>query len=279
MKHFITILLGAVFLSMPAIPLLAGPDEDLKTYRDYYKKKFPNVPLADYVNGIYSLHEGKRREWEMIMEFPPYELDLDEGKRLFNTEFTNGTTYANCFKNGGKKIAQNYPRWDRKAGKVKTIEAEINECRVRNGEKPFKYKKGKIVSISAYIHYLARGEVTNVVIPRDDPRALEAYNDGKFSYFARRGQLNFSCAHCHFEGSGKYIRANLLSMAVGQTTHFPTYRSKWGMVGTIHRRYTGCNKQVRAKPYAAQSPQYTNLQYFHTHMSNGLKLNAPGTRF
>ena len=75
------------------------------------------------------------------------------------------------------------------------------------------------------------------------------------------------------------IGGNILSTALGQTTHFPAYRAKWGAVGTIHRRYTGCNKQVRAKPFKGQSEEYRNLQYFHTYMSNGIPLNAPGTRF
>jgi len=46
----------------------------------------------------------------------------------------------------------------------------------------------------------------------------------------------------------------------------------------MHRRYGGCNKQVRAKPLKAQSTTYRNLQYFHTYMSNGMKLNGPSVR-
>jgi len=121
------------------------------------------------------------------------------------------------------------------------------------------------------------GKKINVVVP-NDKGALKAYNAGKQFYFARRGQLNFSCAHCHFDAAGKYIRANILSAGLGQATNFPVYRSKWGGLGTMHRRYGGCNKQVRAKPFKAQKSEYTNLEYFHTYMSNGLKLNAPSNR-
>jgi sulfur-oxidizing protein SoxA len=56
------------------------------------------------------------------------------------------------------------------------------------------------------------------------------------------------------------------------------YRSKWGTVGTLHRRFSGCNKQVRAKPFKAQGEEYRNLEYFLTAMSNGLNLNGPGSR-
>ncbi|HHB11754.1 MAG TPA: sulfur oxidation c-type cytochrome SoxA, partial [Chromatiales bacterium] len=47
---------------------------------------------------------------------------------------------------------------------------------------------------------------------------------------------------------------------------------------TLHRRYGGCNKQVRARPFPAQSEQYRNLEFFHQYMSNGLTINAPGYR-
>ncbi|MGD9170291.1 MAG: sulfur oxidation c-type cytochrome SoxA, partial [Candidatus Thiodiazotropha sp.] len=147
-----------------------------------------------------------------------------------------------------------------------------------NGEKPMKYKKGPINNILSYIAYESRGQITNVEIPSDDPRALKAYEEGKKFYYTRRGQLNFSCAHCHLQNAGMILRTETLSPAQGHTTHFPVYRSKWGTVGTLHRRFTGCNKQVRAKPFEAHGDEYRNLEYFLTYMSNGLPLNGPGAR-
>jgi len=75
------------------------------------------------------------------------------------------------------------------------------------------------------------------------------------------------------------VRADLLSPALGQTSHFPVYRKKWGGIGTLQRRYGGCNEQVRAASFKPQGREYRNLEYFHTYMSNGIPLNAPGTRF
>jgi sulfur-oxidizing protein SoxA len=49
-------------------------------------------------------------------------------------------------------------------------------------------------------------------------------------------------------------------------------------MGTLHRRFSGCNKQVRAKPFPAQGEEYRNLEYFMTYMNNGLPLNGPGAR-
>jgi sulfur-oxidizing protein SoxA len=125
--------------------------------------------------------------------------------------------------------------------------------------------------------YTSRGNIFDIKIP-DDPRALDAYNKGKQFFYAKRGQLNMACADCHVYNAGNRIRADLLSPALGHLTHFPVYRSKWGEIGTAQRRYDGCNKQVRAKPFKPQSEEYNNLEYFHTYMSNGLEVNGPGAR-
>jgi sulfur-oxidizing protein SoxA len=257
----------------------AGPKEDLVRFKAYFTKKLPaGKTYDDFTSGMYLYDKDLYDSWQAIEEFPPYELDLSAGEKEYNTPFGNGKTYASCFKHGGKGIAQNYPYWDAKAKKVKTFEAELNECRTKNGEKPLGWKKGKLAQLSAYLKNTARGKRINVKVPHDKD-ALAAYNAGKQFYFARRGQLNFSCAHCHFDGAGKYIRSNILSAAPGQSGVFPAYRSKWGGLGTLHRRYGGCNKNIRAKPFKAQSDEYTNLEYFHTYLSNGLPLQAPSNRF
>ena len=276
MRIAISLTVGAALLAGAQL-VQATPEQDKAAFQAYFAKRFPNVPFNDYVNGVYSLDKGSREQWEEIEEFPPYELDLSEGETLFNTPFKNGKSYADCFENGGIGIRQNYPYFDTKAGKVKTLEMEINECRKANGEKPYKWKRGKIASVSAYMASTSRGKTINIVIP-DDPRALAAYEDGKRHYYAKRGQLNFSCANCHVNGAGQKVRADMLSPGLGHPTHFPVYRSKWGNLGTLHRRYAGCNKQVRAKPFKAQSTEYANLEYFHTFMSNGLTINGPGAR-
>lgn len=253
------------------------PEQDLKAYQDYFKERFPKVEMSEYVNGVYALDEAQRANWEAIEEFPPYEPMIDEGEEMWNTKFANGKGYADCFSDG-PAIKGKYPHWDKERKMVMTLPLALNECREANGEKPLKYKKGSIASLLAYIAYQSRGQVTNVVVPMDDPDAVAAYNDGKTFYFARRGQLNFACAHCHFDSSGLNIRSDKLSPALGHTTHWPVYRSKWGAMGTLHRRFTGCNKQVRAKPFKAHGEEYRNLEYFLTHMSNGLELNGPGAR-
>lgn len=265
---------------------MASPQSDLKDFRAYYFKKFPGVKLQEYADGIYGIDKGRRVEWEAMEEFPPYEPGVEIGKQLFEKY-----NVGKCFKNGGIGIRQNYPWFNTKTGQLHTLEADIMRCLKKNGvdvkKEKIGFKKGKLAAISAYMGWTSRGQKMNVVVP-DDKRALAIYERGKKHFYAKRGQLNFSCADCHMYAAGMSVRTNLLSPALGHVTHFPVYRKKWegspggnpalAGFGTLQRRYGGCNKQVRAKPFKAQKDEYNALEYFHSYMSNGISINAPGIR-
>jgi len=277
MKKMMISTLAALSLIAGATVAMATPEQDKEVWQNYFKARFPNVPVQDFANGVYSIDPIGRENWEAIEEFPPYETALSEGEEMWNTPFANGKTYQDCFPDG-PAFEGKYPYWNKERGMVMTLPLEINECRESNDEKPLKYKKGPMASLIAFIAYESRGQVIKVEIPEDDPKAAEAFEKGKQFYFARRGQLNFSCATCHALNAGNVLRTEILSPALGHTTHFPVYRSKWGEMGTLHRRFSGCNKQVRAKPFKAQGEEYRNLEYFMTYMNNGLELNGPGAR-
>jgi sulfur-oxidizing protein SoxA len=255
-----------------------SPEADRIALQDFYKDRFPDTELADYVNGIYAVDADSRTQWEDIEAFPPYEFDVEEGERLFNIAFANGKGYADCFENGGIGIRQNFPYWNKEEGTVKTLEQEINQCRESNGEKALKWGKGPIAQISAYMAWTSRGKVFDISIPEGDKKALAAYLDGKKFFYSKRGQLNLSCANCHLQGSNVRIRADLASPALGHTSHFPVFRSKWGELGTLHRRYKGCHQDSRSNPLDMQSETFRNLEFFQTYMSNGLVVNGPGSR-
>ncbi len=252
------------------------PEADRIALQNYFKKRFPDSDIPDYVNGIYAVDAGSREQWEELEEFPPYEFDVEKGEELFNTPFANGKGYKDCFENGGVGIRQNFPYWNKEEGTVKTLEMEINECREKNGEKPLKWGKGEIAQISAYMAWTSRDNVFDVKIP--DEKAKAAYLDGKKFFYAKRGQLNLSCANCHVQGANVRIRADLPSPQLGHVTHFPVFRSKWGALGTLHRRYSGCHKDSRSKPLKPQAERFRNLEYFQTYMSNGMVVNGPGAR-
>ncbi|MDV3239929.1 MAG: sulfur oxidation c-type cytochrome SoxA [Gammaproteobacteria bacterium] len=255
----------------------ATPEQDLKDFRAYFKKRFPQVPFNEFGNGVYAIDPESRAQWEAIEDFPPYEVAIENGKKLFETPFKNGKTYASCFPNGGIGIRQDYPKFDATKGEVVTLESAINDCREANGEKPLPNKGGAIADLVSYMAYTSRGNKMNVVIP-NDPRALAIYERGKQHFYAKRGQLNMACADCHVYNAGNYVRADLLSPALGHVTHFPVYRSNSGSMVNLQDRYAGCNKQVRAKDYPLQGDEYRALEYFHSYMSNGIEVNGPGSR-
>lgn len=255
----------------------ASPKEDLQAFQQYFKQRLPDVQTDDFVNGPYAVDADMRKQWVSMNQFPPYSFALDEGEELFNTPFANGKRYADCFANEGQGIRQNYPYFDKDAEQVVTLELAVNQCRESNGEEPLPYKKGKMAAISAYMASTSEGNPLNIKIP-DDPKALAAYHRGKKFYYERRGQLNFSCASCHNQNPGAKIRADTLAPGLGIVASFPIHRAKWGELGTLHRRFISCNRNVRSKPFPPQSETYRDLEYFLTYMSNGLPVAGPASR-
>ncbi len=267
-------LLGA---AAPGPAEVDTPQADQAAFQAYFKNRFPKLPMAEFGNGPYAVNAEMRKQWEEIMQFPPYDFALDEGKTAFETKFANGKSYADCFENGGIGVRQNFPYFDTKTGEVVTLDLAINRCRVANGEKPLPYQTGLMASITAYMAQTSRGKPFDIKIP-DDPRALAAYQDGKRYFYTRRGQLNFSCASCHAVAAGQRMRGDILAPALGILAAFPIYRSDWGSMGTIDRRFTSCSAQMRSEPLAPQDASYRNLEYFLSYMSNGVPISGPGTR-
>ena len=268
----------AIIFLIPALSVLASPERDFDKFVNYFKERFPNTPYEDYNNGVYSIDASAREQWEAMEEFPPYELNVDRGEELFNQAFKNGNTYGSCFENDGIGIRQNYPYFDTGRNKVVTLEGALNDCRVKNGEKPLSYFKGKeLAHVSAYMAYTSRGNKFNVQIPNTS-EALNAYEKGKKLYFTKKGQLNFSCADCHVYQTGTKLRADIPSPAIGHPTHFPVYRSGMGRLVTLHERFAGCLNRIRAKSFKGGSDELNNLEFFTTFMSNGLEVNGPGSR-
>lgn len=280
MKSIYTAIAATAMFAVSAVgaqTAVASPADDLKAFQNYFQERNKDIPLDDYVNGAYIYDEGARAQWEEIEEFPPYEAGIDAGEELWNEAFANGKGYKDCFGDDVSAIKGKYPMYDAEKDAVVTLEGSINACREANGEKPLKWKKGKMADLSAYIAYQARGQKIAVAAPEGDA-AMKWYDRGKRHFYAKRGQLNLACADCHLYNAGNKVRADILSPALGHPSGFPVYRSKWGNLGTLQRRYGGCNKQVRAKPFKAQSAEYNALEYFQTYMSNGLEWNGPSAR-
>jgi sulfur-oxidizing protein SoxA len=114
-----------------------------------------------------------------------------------------------------------------------------------------------------------------VAVAIDGP-AKPFFEKGKAFYEQRRGLLDMSCKNCHEDNAGSILRANVLTQ--GQSNGFPTYRLKWQKVGSLHRRFRGCNKQVRATPYKNGSDEYVNLELYVAWRGVGLAVETPAVR-
>ena len=173
-----------------------------------------------------------------------------------------------------KGIAVTYPKFEPKRGKLANIEHRINMCRTDNMKAPeLKWESKPLLGLTAYVEYQSRGMPINVKV---DGPAAPFFAKGKEFYETRRGQMDVACAHCHVNNAGLNIGVENLSQ--GQSNGYPTYRLKWQSFGSLHRRFEGCNQEVRAATYPRGSDEYTNLELYVAWRGNGLKSEAPSVR-
>ena len=253
-------------------PCRASPEQDRVEMIAFFQQRFPDVPLDAYINGALALSRDARAQFDSIMEFPPFQGEIDRGKRLWEKRFRNGRTFADCFASGGRGIAGNYPYHDGNSNRVVTFEMDINRCLRDNGESEFDYNdKATMGLMGAYARTLSDGMRVNVRV--EGSAALAKYEQGKKLFFTRTGQYNFACASCHMYNAGKILRTEILSPALGHATHWPVFRGGDDLY-TLHMRYRRCLDQMRATVFAAGSEELNNLEYFHSYLSNGLLLRA-----
>lgn len=264
-----------VVLLVPHIVAAQGttsPEEERASVTRTFQERFPGIPLDEYVNGALMLSLDAKAQFDSIMEFPPFQGELDRGKKLWETPFANGRTFAGCFSNEGRNIAGNYPYFDEEIGKVVTFEMAVNRCLRDNGQKEFEYGDRSTMGIlTAYARTLSDGMRINVVITTSAAR--KKYEAGRDFFFRRIGQINLACASCHITHAGNYFRDELISPMLGQPAHFPVFRAGDNL-NTLHMRYQRCMEAMRAAPFPAGSEELNNLEYFHSYLSNGLPLRA-----
>ena len=259
-------------IALGAVTAHASPEKDRQELIKFYTDKYPNIKVEDYVYGALAFDADSKSQYDAIMEFPPFDSQVEAGRKLWETPFKNGKTYASCLPDGGKMIAGNYPMFDEAKGKVVTLVDALNNCRVANGEEAYKVgDKDTLGYLTAYMRTLSDGMLSNVKV--EGPKAMAAYEDGKKSFYSRKGQLNFACASCHVQNGGVHLRSELLSPAVGHTVHWPVFRGGDNLV-QLQQRYVGCFKSVRAVSAPQGSTTLNNLEYFHSALSNGLPLKA-----
>ncbi len=246
----------------------------VKADSDWVKKGFQ---IEDRRSG-YTYATGETRAMQDDDFANPAYLWHEEGEALWNkVDGKEGKSCATC--HGAepadmRTVGATWPKYIPKLGKLQSLEQKINEEREEKmGAKPYKWESKQMLSLTIFVRSQARGLPMNVSI---DGPVVPFFEKGKQFYNQRRGLLDMACKHCHEDFSGVQIRANLLTE--GQSNGFPTYRLKWQKPGSIHRRFRGCNKQVRATPYKYGSDEYVNLELYVAWRGRGLKVETPAVR-
>jgi sulfur-oxidizing protein SoxA len=166
------------------------------------------------------------------------------------------------------------PRVDAKSGKLMLVEDYVNTCVTeRMGLEAWGMTGSKMKDMLALISMQSRGEPVNVAI---DGAAAPFWEKGKEIYYTRYGQLEMSCANCHEDNYGKYIRSDHLSQ--GQVNGFPVYRLKDAGILSAQQRFIGCVRDTRAETFKAGSDEFKALELYVASRGNGLSVEGVSMR-
>lgn len=207
----------------------------------------------------------------------PGMIYADRGLDAWNTvDGTEGKSCASCHEGpeAMKGLRAVTPRVDAKTGKLMNIESYINDCRTtRMGAEAWGDKAEAMTDVMALISVQSRGELMNVAI---DGAAAPFFEKGKEIYYTRYGQLELSCANCHEDNYGNYIRSDHLSQ--GQTNGFPVYRLKDTKLTTAQGRFVGCVRDTRAETFKIGSDEFNALELYVASRGNGLAVEGVSVR-
>lgn len=235
-------------------------------------------PLPEIISG-FEFRSAETQALQMDDFDNPSFLLVDLAEEQWDTvEGSAGKSCMECHGDASETMATtgaHFPKWNDGLKKPINIEAQINLCRTeRMGAEPWKLESPIMLGMTSYVRMQSRGEPVNVDLSEGD---MQAWADrGKDLYYMRVGQLDLACSNCHEDNYGNYIRSDLLSQ--GQSNGFPTYRLKWQGVGSLHRRFKGCMKQVRAKPYKPGGDEFMALEVYLAYRGVGLPIEAPAVR-
>jgi len=243
------------------------------------------APAPEHLKGaldtIYSgwhYREDETRALEKDDFDNPGMVFVDRGMDRWNTvEGKEGKSCASCHE-GPESMAglrAVTPRVDAKTGKLMTVENYVNDCvttRMGNDE-PWGMTSNKMKDMLALISMQSRGMPVNVAI---DGAAAPFWEQGKELYYTRTGQLEMSCATCHENNQGLFIRADHLSQ--GQINGFPTYRLKDAGVLSAQQRFVGCVRDTRAETFKTDSDEFKALELYVASRGNGLSVEGVSVR-
>ncbi|MEZ5832378.1 MAG: sulfur oxidation c-type cytochrome SoxA [Dongiaceae bacterium] len=235
-------------------------------------------PLKEILSGwLYRTDETRALEADSFQN--PGMLYVERGEEIWNTvDGKAGKSCASCHGNAAETMAgigAHYPKWDAEAQRPINIELQINKCRTNNMQaEAYKFDSPDQKALTTYVKHQSLGEPVRIDLTQG---AMQSWWDkGKELYYTRTGQLNLSCANCHEQNNGKYIRADHLSQ--GNVNGFPTYRLNDANMVSLHARFRGCIRDTRAEFPDAFSDDLMALEVYTTWRGSGLSVETPAVR-
>jgi len=280
MKTAVTLAAGA---ALAAAAALAGPGPDDDTLVVEGQTFVTEVETeGDHpLDVVYSGWRFRSDETQQLQtdDFEnPAMVAVDYGYELWETPMgASNQSCADCHgdvEQSMEGVRANMPRWNEAEGQPWSLEHWINwSIEEHQGAEPWKWESEEMLAMTALIGMQSRG--MPMTVQTDGPMA-EWIEKGREIYYTRVGQLDMACAQCHENYNGMMIRADHLSQ--GNINGFPTYRLKWQGLGSLHRRFSGCMKNIRAKPYKRGSDEFVALEAYLAHRGSGLSIETPAVR-
>ncbi len=241
-------------------------------------KAVEGVPFDEVISG-WHYRTDETREVEADSFANPGMLYVERGEEIWNTvDGAAGKSCASCHDNAAESmrgVGAEYPKWNAAAGKPYNLELFINDHRVEKMQaEPYKFDAADQKALVTFVKHQSFGMPVKVDLEAGDMKAW--WEQGKERYYTRTGQLNMSCATCHEDNNGNYIRADHLSQ--GNVNGFPTYRLKQSNMVSLHNRFRGCIRDTRATYPAAFSDDLMALEVYVTWRGTGLSVETPAVR-
>jgi sulfur-oxidizing protein SoxA len=282
MKYKTLTAFAALVISAPIV-FAGGADDDTLSIDGEVMISKTAAPAHMAETGIDTIMSGWhfREDDTQAMQMDTFDnpgmIAVDQAMDAWNTvEGSAEKACASCHEGpeSMKGVRAVYPKWNAEAGEMRTLAMQINNCRTEQmGAEAYKYDGAQMTAMESLISVQSRGMPVNVAI---DGPAAEYYEKGKEIYYTRYGQLELSCANCHEDNYGNYIRADHLSQ--GQINGFPTYRLKNAGLVQTHNRFRGCIRDTRAETFAVGSPEFVALEVYVASRGNGLSVEGPSVR-
>lgn len=265
----------AAILVLAAPAAFAGAEQVRSALATRLQATHPDLGPSELVLGPAAFDTALRDRPEWQSPAPGSAEVLAAGKAIWTRKFRNGRTLAQCFPNGGRRIAASYPQLDAKSRRVVTLETAVNQCLKSHGEALLDpADPATMGAVLAYLRSLSPGQ--KITVRPANALAEERFEQGRRLYFTRMGQQNHACATCHLQLAGRRYGDTPLPSAFGQAAGWPWLRG--GKAVTLQMQARSCLERMGAAPFPAGSDELAQVEYFLTAISQGYALRPNGGR-